>query len=303
MQIIETMQARLREIDQLELEHIHTSIPREVVNEAAFADPEAAIRALSTGTEPGSIVRVQLNPEYTDIRQAIHTTGMPSLSYNFENMRAYIRQANPLVLGIPAYLRGGQGGSEVATELALIDTATQTRNGVRISILNDFQAQLAKKHMAIWEQFLPVDGAVPVEMAQDEDVQFITRESIGMPLGAGKASSDTEFFYQVVGHSPTENHKMVQLQKLQQYMQVLLQSPNVDPAKLVAKLLELLGMDELYAEAPPAPPPGMPGMSGMPGEPTEDTTATGGMPPGALDDEAILPPQARMLADGPAALE
>lgn len=298
MQIIETMQARLRELDQLELEHIHTSIPREFVNEAAFSDPESAIQALQDGTEPGSLIRLSLLPDKS-IRDAIMTSGMPSLNYDFEKMRNYIRQGIELVLGIPAYLRGGVGNAEVATELALVDTATQTRNGVRIGMLNALVANLARQHMALWEQHISSREAVHVRLLDTKTFEAITDFSIGVSPETG-STADSVFFYDVVGHSPTENHKMVQLQKLQQYMSVLLQNPNVDPAKLVQKLLELLGMDELFTEAPPPAPPPAPGAAMPGGEGGEDVTATGGMPPGAMDDEAILPPGARMLADSPA---
>ena len=122
-----------------------------------------------------------------------------------------------------------------------------------------------------------------------------TRDANAAPL---------QYDYMAIPYSPTENHRLVQLQKLQQYLPMLLQSPAVDQEKLVIKLLDLLQMRDILAPpAPPMPPempgmpPGMPGMPpGMPGLPPEgmppemmaappviespDTLATGALPEG-----------------------
>ena len=93
-----------------------------------------------------------------------------------------------------------------------------------------------------------------------------------------------------IPYSPTENHRLVQLQKLQQYLPLLLQSPAVDQEKLTIKLLDLLQMRDILAPPAPPMPPEMPMMPGMPpeGMPPE------GMPPGGPP----IPPE--MLAAPPA---
>ena len=100
-----------------------------------------------------------------------------------------------------------------------------------------------------------------------------------------------DYDYVAIPYSPTENHRLVQLQKIQQYMPLLLESPGVDKEKLIVKLLDLLQLSDVLAPAQPAQPapaaqlPGMPGMTGMPPGmppmPQGDTLATGALPPGS----------------------
>ena len=113
-----------------------------------------------------------------------------------------------------------------------------------------------------------------------------------------------DFDYDALPYSPTENHKLIQLQKFQQYLPLLLEAPNVNKEKLITKLLDLLGMQDIIDDtppAPPAPPPMMPGAPPpgappmMPGAPPAvDGVATGGLPPGLAE-----PPPMPLPAGGP----
>jgi len=120
----------------------------------------------------------------------------------------------------------------------------------------------------------------------------VTREALASrDPNKGVSEGIFDFDYEAVPYSPTENHRLLQLQKIQQYMSLLVGSPAVNQEKLMVKLLDLLGLSDIIAEQQPAPPgmpggmpPGLPGMS--PGPPGQDTLASGALPPGL---EAPLP--------------
>jgi len=111
-----------------------------------------------------------------------------------------------------------------------------------------------------------------------------------------------EIDYEVAPYSPTENSKSAQLKKMQQFLEFLVQDPNVDKRKLVAHLLDTLdiGADVLVSEAELAKQAQMQmqasqmaaqeasAETGVPPG-TEDTIATGGMPDGVspIPTEAV----------------
>jgi hypothetical protein len=117
-------------------------------------------------------------------------------------------------------------------------------------------------------------------------------------LGVVQDSGDDPYEYTVVAYSPTENHRMVQAQKLQQYMPVLLNNPIIDQKKLFEKVFEVMGMESLVTQEEQAPAmPGGPADGTQQAPPPNDGLEAGGTP-GGLDSALVdgMSP----LADGPA---
>jgi len=297
IKLIQSLQERLNEIDTLELWHAHTSTPVMLVNTALADNPEDILTALQEANQPGSMVAVQgkANAPLGDI---IGQTPMPSMSPSFTEMRGRCNNVIEFILGIPQYSRGVVGVADVATEVALADTATRTRNGRRIKQIEDLIRKASQRVVAVYEEFLPSDTNLPVRLTDSQEVLKVNRETLRLADERDPGQQPMDYDYETIPYSPTENNRLVQLQKLQQYMPLLQQSPVVDQQKLIIKLLDLLQLRDVIKPppppAPPAPPgmpgmppggpPGMPGMPpgmpGMPPAPGGDNLATGALPPG-----------------------
>jgi len=294
VKLIASIQERLNEIDTLELWHAHSSTPVLLVNTGLVDNPEAITTALRDAAEPGSMVSV-MGKANAPLRDLIGQTPTPQFQPSFNRMRDRCTQVIEFILGIPQYSRGVVGVADVATEVALADTATRTRNGRRIKSVEDLVAQLGNNIIGLYEEFLPEDTILPLRLTDSREVLEVTRELLQAREERNPTEGPMEYDYAAVPYSPTENHSLLQLQKMQQYLPLLLESPQVDKEKLVIKLLELLQLTDILQEGTPQPmvPAGMPGEMPMAGAP-QDTLATGGLPPGA--EEPVTPP---LPAGGP----
>ena len=301
VKLVQSLQQRLNEIDTLELWHAHTSTPVMLVNTALADNPEAT--ALQDANQPGTMIAIQgkANAPLGDI---IGQTPVPSFSPSFADMRDRCNQVIEFILGIPQYSRGVVGVADVATEVALADTATRTRNGRRIKQIEDVVSSAAERVIGLYEEFLDPDTKLPIRLTGSKEVLKASRESLMLRPERDSSEDPLDFDYDALPYSPTENHKLIQLQKFQQYLPLLLEAPNVNKEKLVTKLLDLLGMQDIIDDtppAPPAPPPMMPGAPPpgappmMPGAPPAvDGVSTGGLPPGVAE-----PPPMPLPAGGP----
>lgn len=297
----------LNEVDTLELWFSRTCIPVLMANRARVDDPEEFMSMLTNATGPGAVAwfsAKQVNAVITDIIQWSQT---PQLSPSWDKMRERIVQNIEFILGIPQYSRGVIGGADVATEVALADTATRTRNGRRIRIMNEWIQSVSKKYIGLWGQFMTPERQLYVRDPAADEAVDLDVEVLGF---IDRDSFEDEWYYQfeAVPYSPTENHRLVQLQKLQQYMQFLMQNPAVDQPKLTRKLVEMLALGDILnpgggaqpVAAPGAAPPGQPGAGPQSSGTSADTIMSGALPEGENQAmEAILPPGARSQASQP----
>lgn len=294
IKLIASSQERLNEIDTLELWHAHTSTPVMMVNTALVDNPEALMSALREANQPGSMINVE-GKANAPLRDIIGQTPVPSFSPEFREMRDRCNTGIEFILGIPQYSRGVVGVADVATEVALADTATRTRNGRRIKMIEDCVDNNSQKIVGLYEEFLPPNTVLPIRLTDSQEVLQVTRQTLAMRPRRNPTEKPLDFDYIAIPYSPTENHRLVQLQKLQQYMPLLLESPAVDKAKLINKLLDLLGMRDILAppgqqqQAPPpeegqAPagplPPAPPEEETVGARMREDNIVAGGLPPG-----------------------
>lgn len=290
IKLIQSLQERLNEIDTLELWHAHTSTPVMLVNTSLVDNPEDIMTSLADANQPGSMVAVhgKANAPLGDL---IGQTPIPAITPAFADMRNRCNQVIEFILGIPQYSRGVVGVADVATEVALADTATRTRNGRRIKQVEDLLKDMAQKVVALYEEFLPADSDLPIRLTDSQKVLRVNRETLRFRQDRPSYEGSLEYDYEAIPYSPTENHRLVQLQKLQQYLPLLIQSPIVDKEKLITKLLDLLQMREVLVvqKGPGAPPPVMPpGMQPPPGMQ---------MPPGMQPPPGMpgpLPPNANL---------
>mgnify|MGYP003139007201 FL=1 len=313
-QLVERQQRRLNELDTLELRHAQSSIPVTVVNEALCDDPEDFVDQVSTATSPGDVVRLR-GKNAAPLADMLGQTPTSALSPNFDTIRDRIESSIQFVLGIPDYARGQAGSTDVATELALVDSAMRTRLGRRTKLINAVIEHMAKTAVGFYEEYLTSAEEIPVRVAGDANAKIVARKHLMArdPLEADEAlrrgeslEEPLDIDYEVVPYSPTENSKAAQIKKLSQFLEILMVSENVDQRKLMSHLLEVLDIsrDVLVSEeqlqqqqlqqmkaahaGQQAGSPMNPDALG-PGAPGEDTMATGGMPPGVpeIPTEAI----------------
>jgi len=304
VKLIQSLQERLNEIDTLELWHAQSSNPVMMVNTALVDNPEDIMTGLQDANQPGSMISIQ-GKANAPLRDLIGMTPTPTLSPSYDLMRNRCNQVIEFILGIPQYSRGVVGVADIATEVALADSATRTRNGRRIKEIEDVVTGVAHQVIGLYEEFLDVETTLPLRLTGSQEVMEASRIELSFKDARDPNELPMDYDYIAVPYSPTENNRLMQLQKLQQYLPILLQSPAVDQQKLVMKLLDLLQLSDIIAPPQPPAPPGMPpGMEPMPpGMPPEgaapplpaappagaDVLGTGALPPGMEAPPAALP--------------
>jgi len=302
IKLIASHQEHLNEIDSLELTHAMKSIPATVVNSSAVDSPEEFMSAITAVDRPGAYIEAKCSTNIRNPADFFAQLPTPTLIPSFATMRNVAKEGMAFTLGMADYQRGKGGGSDLATELSLMDQSLQTRNGRRVITMMSWVSELAQKYIGLYRQFLSPDGVAPVFESTTSVSEVLDIDSLGFSQGAtlGEAEQEWWYMYESVAFDPAENSRLVQLRSIQQFFQFLVNNPNVDQAKLVHKLLDLLNMSELAAVVTPqAAMPQQPVQSagGAQNQPV-DRPATGGMPMSmATDPTANLPPQA--TADQP----
>jgi hypothetical protein len=303
VKLIASAQERLNELDTLELIFAQSTIPVMLVQAGLVDNPEQLVSALRDADGPGAMVNIQ-GKQNAPLRDIIGETPTSSLSPSFGQMRDRAMRIVEFVLGIPQYSRGVVGVSDVATEVALADTATRTRNGRRIKAVEDVVSWMAECTVGLYEEFFADDMILPVRLTGSRDVLEVTRETImAKEFIDPEKEGPLDYDYDTVPYSPTENNRLVQLNNIGQYMELLMQAPQVDKERLMSKVLELLQLNDvlltkgeqqaqqMQAQQAAQPAPGAPPQGGG------DTLATGALPPGTEPPSPVGGPGA--LSDYP----
>lgn len=298
---------RLNEIDTLELRHTHSTIPVMLADPSKVDDIQNFLDMLRDADAPGMVALLEVMQGHS-IHDVVGHTPVPTFAPEWGEMRQRAIDTIEFVLGIPAYSRGKVGVTDVATEAALADTAVRTRNGRRIKAVLDVVTGLAEDIMGLYEEFMPEDQELQIRLTGKAETLSVSREGVLArefdEEGEVIPDSVLQFDYDAVAYSPTENHRLLQLEKIKQYLPVLLQHPAIDPQKLMTKLLELLQVPDLMVDqsqqspafnqaaqmqAAGMPPGGQPPTTGPEAPEGVDTIATGALPPGLEPINMPLP--------------
>ena len=295
VQLIAPLQEQLNETDTLELMHARASIPIAMINDNALDQPDKFDDAWRNGSQPGSYVHVAVREPYS-VMDALRWSQVPSMVPGFTAMRERATQTIEFILGIPQYSRGVVGTSDVATEVALADTATRTRNGRRQKQVYDVLSWLAEATVGLYEEFMPDNETLHIRLVGRQQTVTVDRDAAGFQeLKAELGETPLDYDYEAVPYSSAENNRLVQLRNLRENWNALMlgvQTGTVDQTALMDKLLELLMMADIAADQSQAQAPMMPPGAFVPpgGEPAptggEDTIASGALPPGT---EPVMP--------------
>ena len=287
-QIIENPVNRRDELLTLRLRHAQSSIPVTLVNEEAVSNVEEAEDQLANATSPGDMVRLKLAQGYT-MSDAIGQTPTSVLSPSFDLADQALEREILFRLGMPGYARGMPSGSDLATEVVLIDEVLRTRLGHRTKLVEKVIKAAARYTFGLYEEFLGFDDILPVRLGGRRYLE-IHRQHLGArnPTLAERTLNEgylleepLEIDYEVLPFSPLENNKTTQLARIRQAKDLLYGNVVVDQVKLSRWVVDLLdGPEDLVIEAPAAP-------SAPLGPPTQGDTLRGGGLPLSISPEAI----------------
>jgi len=275
IQLIYKLQGLLNEIDTLELQHAATAIPGILIDTRALDNISEALESVRRITSPNQMVPVNVSAGKS-LADLFSTTPQPQLSPSFDKLRQRVIEAMEFTLGLPQYARGVVGATTVATEAALADTALRTRTGTRIKSINTLMSDIALKIIGLYAQFMPEGKQLFIKPSKTEDELEVTRANMNLE----KFSLERYFWdYEAIEYSPLDNNRSYRSQQLQVFWSTLSTSPFVDQAKLMAELLDLLKLGQVFTMPPPAPPQmPLPGPTG-PGEMPPELAPTGGATP------------------------
>jgi hypothetical protein len=255
---------RMEELDQLEMTHIKTAIPSLVLHEGLVEDIESLMDAIETADGPGLVIPLAAQ-QGIGINQIMGQTPTVQLPIEWPRSRAAIEANVQFTLGLPSYMRGEVGQTDVATELALTDTATRTRNARRQKVVYRTIEWVSRTTIGLYHQFLEPNSELPLRITDEVDEANVTASMLAFMDGDDVWSWD----YQAHPYDQTQNNAVVQLKKLETYLPMLSGNPNVDQRALIAHLLNLMDAPELLAPPPPpqpaAPPMGPGGPQAHPG--------------------------------------
>jgi hypothetical protein len=274
VKLIAPQQRVLNELQTLKLWHALVSIPITLVQEGMVDNPEALITALSSVTGPGEIVKIK-GRDRVAIGDIVSSTNTPSLSPNFSQMEEEAKGSIESILSLPRYSRGEVGVADIATEVALADTAVRTRNSRRQKAIYDLLTWMAEATIAIYTLYL--DQEVPVRLLDEEDITSVDREMLKLQLPADATEEIMDYDYEARAFNAPENNRIVMLKLLREHWDALaqgIQAGAVDPRKLITRLAELLSLDDILKDAEVSPDPFTP----LPTAPEGDPNAGGNLP-------------------------
>lgn len=265
--IIRNPVRRRDELSTLMLRYLHTAIPIMMMDESKVENPESAVDQIANANQPGDVARLKLK---ADVRfeDAFGYSQPPQLNPAFSSIDQLIDGEIQYRLGMPAYVRGQAGASDVATEFALIDKALNTRQGRRVKAMYDVVRFMAVSIIRLYEEFMTESSTIPMSLGGAEFVEIQRADIAARSVAAAKARiamglepQETIYVdYDVVPSSPVENSKQVMLQRLKDLAQIVVNNPRVDQEDYLRELLKNAEVD-VKVQKPPAAqlPPGNPG--------------------------------------------
>lgn len=284
---------RINEMKALEMWHCKTAIPITTVHGALVDAPDQLQESLEAVDGPGQSIIIDAK-QNVGINEVVGQTPVPSLPVEWQRIQQGLAGDVEFVLGMPAYQRGQVGQSDVATELALTDTATRTRNARRQQVIYNAISWCARAVIALYQENMNPDESIPVRLVDGADETELTRELMAFghedsedgqtltPLSDDPWAYD----YSANAYNASAENDVTRLKQLEIFLPVLqngVQMGLVDGRELMKQLTELLRMPELLAEPAEEQQPQMmpPGAMPQPGAPKAAEVLPGNMPPEA----------------------
>ena len=298
-QLVESLVNQGNELDVLDMNIIKTNMPMAFIHTGVCDNPSAVMEAYKNAGEPGAMAEVSADPGVT-IDDVIKFAPQAQTSPSHMRMEGRIDDKIMFVLGMPAYSRGGIGGSDVATEYALADQATRTRNGRRQKAIYAVIGGAAEATVALYEEYMDSATVLYARVTGNEEMLEISRSEMG--LAALKAENDEgilDFDYEAVPFSAMENNSLVQMKNITQlwpFIQFGIEQGMVDASVIMKRLLDVVHMGDAVKK-PEGAMPGGP-VPPLGGQGNGNAAAVGGGQPGAGGVGGV-DTSGNMIAGGP----
>lgn len=297
-QMIREPVSRLNELMTMAFEHTRMLVPTLFLHKDRIDNVEEVVTALDEKRSVNEAIAVETGRQY-NMSDVMEWSQTPHVPFDYQRMADVIQELIEFTLALPTYSRGQVGNADVATELALVDTAQKTRNAPLQGVMNETMAWMAHAYLAVASHYLDNDDVSTVYLSVgtgETDVEA-TVENLDLVSEDGQWDYDFKAF----PYNASDDNSTVRLKKFEAFQDLLLNSEMVDQVDLMLEVLEALGMshvakdiEELRA-AQAAPPAGAPVEGqlpgGIPGMPAEMEGAVGGenLAPGGPDIEPELP--------------
>ena len=271
---------RLNELLTLRMWHVKTTMPVPMVHMGVVDSDEDFADAYASITGPSDVLPVYAPTNY-DIRNVVSYLQAVPLNFDFQAAIDAETQAIEYLLGLPSYARGSVGNSDVATELALTDTAQRTRNANRQKTIYDVMEFWAHATIALYQQFMDTEANIPMRM-EGGDTKELQRGLLRLDEPHDPWSWD----YDAWPFSATAENSQAALKQMMEVIPIMLgpaMMPYINLQKLAKKLAgymnepdlaktqqEMEAEQQAAAQQAPMMPPGAEGAEGgPPGVPPE----------------------------------
>ena len=302
---------RLNELMTMTFEHTRMLVPTLFVHAERVDAPDEIIEALDKKTSANQAILVETAKRY-DMRDVLEWGQTPQVPPDYTRLSSVLQETIEVILALPAYSRGQVGNADVATELALVDTAQKTRNAPLQGTMNRAIEWMTQAYLAVSSHYLEDEQVQEIwlKLGDGEDETQATLETLDLSSEDGLWDYD----FRSYPYNASEDNSTVRLKKFEAFRADLRENPDVDQRKISEAILEALGMEYALvdmeevqaAAAAQAAQGGMPGAPPVPGAPL-DPNASGLMPPemeGAAGGEILagggedLQPELPMASGG-----
>lgn len=244
--------ARLNQLSTLSHEHAVASLPRPVFVPSRVDDPKDLVEAWGSWSGASDLIQAKISSSKYNINDVIQWSQGNPLPIDFVNRMDAMQQLMEFILALPAYSRGQVGRADVATELALVDTAQKTRNARRQKVIYDAIEWAAQSVIRLFGLYLSERDEEAIYLKMDKGgEQVATLKTLGLETKDGA----WDFDYSAHPYNAAEDNSTVQLKKIEAFADLLFSgNPNVDQKLVVKELLRALNMSHVFQEGQPAAP-------------------------------------------------
>ena len=242
------------EIDELfiaRLEYVKAGIPIAIFNDAAMQNGGQVRSQFASASGPNDAITIQMN-EGVPLRDAFSYSETPRLSPDFNGTIHALNELRQQTLGLPGYSRGGNAGADFALELQLSDQDRKTRQGWRISAVNEMTIWMGQAIIATLAELLPEGSPLWVRSVEDDAPEEVSHQVMGlaqMKSVMGEEPWDIDFTASV--QSTFEANPAAQVQQINASFPIIAQMAQmglVNMDVITRKYLTALNLSEAFVE-------------------------------------------------------
>lgn len=240
-QIVAPTIRRLWELASLQMWWLKTTMPIPVIHEGLLDDPAEFEDAYEAVEGPGDYLRMNALAR-ARIEDVLGSTPTPSLPVEWNPMMDNLRGYVEFMLGMPSYARGEVGRADVATELALSDSFTKTRNHRREKVINDAIEGVARRVIGLYQQFMSEDDGLYLDLGDYKGSEVaLTRDRMALD---GR-DSPFSWRYDISAFDGQEDNDVTRLKAMLEAAPLMQENPYVDQKGWAEALLKLFRLGHL----------------------------------------------------------